>query len=76
MTYKINTQEEYQQVMEKVENYLQKATKRGGFHHLAPEERNDLQLLSQLAEAWEDDIPLMPIRQPVTLVEMYRAENV
>ena len=70
MVYKINSDEEYQQVMEKVEAYLQKATKIGGFHHLTPDERNELQLLSQIAEAWEDNIPLMPIRQPRTLVEM------
>lgn len=70
MTYKINTEAEYKQVMEKIETYLQKATKNGGFHTLAPEERDNLQHLSRMAEAWEDNIPLMPIRQPQTLVEM------
>lgn len=70
MTYKINSEEEYRQVMEKIESYLQKATKNGGFHTLTPEERDGLQHLSRMAEAWEDNIPLMPIRQPQTLVEM------
>lgn len=70
MTYKIKTEDEYQQVMEKVEAYLQRATKSGGFHTLTREERDDLQYLSRMAEAWEDDIPLMPVRQPQTLVEM------
>lgn len=70
MTYKINSEEEYRQVMEKIETYLQKATKSGGFYTLASEERDNLQHLSRMAEAWEDDIPLMPIRQPQTLVEM------
>ncbi|HRI61639.1 MAG TPA: helix-turn-helix domain-containing protein [Saprospiraceae bacterium] len=70
MTYQINSEEEYQQVMEKIESYLQKATKSGGFHTLAREERDGLQHLSRIAEAWEDNIPLMPIRQPQTLVEM------
>ncbi len=70
MTYKINSEEEYRQVMETIENYLQKATKGGGFHTLVSEERDNLQHLSRIAEAWEDNIPLMPIRQPQTLVEM------
>lgn len=56
--------------MEQVEAYLRKATKNGGFHSLSPQERSDLQRLSLFAEAWEDQIPLMPIRQPKTLVEM------
>ncbi|MBK7937798.1 MAG: helix-turn-helix domain-containing protein [Lewinellaceae bacterium] len=56
--------------MEKVETYLQKATRGGGFQSLAPEEQHELHRLSLLAEAWEDNIPLMPIRQPQTLIEM------
>lgn len=70
MTYKINSEDEYRQVMEKIESYLQKATKSGGFHNLASEERDNLQHLSRMVEAWEDNIPLMPIRKPQTLVEM------
>ena len=70
MAYKIKSEAEYHQVMEKVESYLQKATLIGGFQHFSPEERNELQRLSLLAETWEDAVPLMPIRQPETLVEM------
>jgi HTH-type transcriptional regulator / antitoxin HigA len=70
MTYQINSEVEYQQVMEKVESYLQTATKNGGFHALDAHQRADLQNLSILAEAWEDKIPLMPIPQPNTLIGM------
>jgi len=70
MTYQIKSEAEYQQVMEKVENYLRTATQNGGFHTLNVEQRTDLEHLSKLAEAWEDNIPLMPIRQPQTLIGM------
>lgn len=72
MVYKISSEQEYKQVMETIEAYLVKATKAGGFHALDKEERDSLQILSKLAESWEDDIPLMPIRQPQTLVEMIK----
>lgn len=68
--YIIHSQEDYQRVMERVEIYLKKATQEGGFHKLEPTERADLQRLSRMAEVWEDQIPLMPIRQPQTLIEM------
>lgn len=70
MTYQIKTEEEYQQVMDKVESYLQIATENGGFLTLNAAQRADLQFLSQLAETWEDQIPLMPIPQPQTLIGM------
>jgi HTH-type transcriptional regulator / antitoxin HigA len=70
MTYQISSDQEYHQVMEKVETYLQLATKNGGFHALDASQRADLQNLSTLAEAWEDNIPLMPIPQPNTLIGM------
>ncbi len=70
MTYKINSEEEYLQVMEKVESYLQRATSGAGFQSLNHEEREDLRQLSLMAEAWEDNIPLMPIKQPQTIIEM------
>ena len=58
MAYQIQSAEAYRQVMEKIETYLRQATKSGGFHTLAAEERNELQQLSRIAEAWEDNIPL------------------
>jgi HTH-type transcriptional regulator / antitoxin HigA len=70
MQYKINSEEEYQQVMERVQSYLQKSTVQGGGHTLTSAEKADLQYLSLLAETWEDGIPIMPIRQPRTLTEM------
>lgn len=70
MTYEIESQTQYLQVMEQVENYLKKATHQGGFHTLPATERTELQRLSRIAEAWEDSIPTMPIRQPQTLREM------
>ena len=54
MSRQIKSEEEYAQVMEKVESYLQTATKRGGFHLLEAGDRIELQHLSELAEAWED----------------------
>lgn len=70
MQYKINSEEEYRQVMDRVETYLSKSTAQGGLHTLSPTEKEELRHLSLLAESWEDGIPLMPIRQPKTLVEM------
>ncbi len=70
MQYKINSEEDYRQVMDRVETYLSKSTAQGGLHTLSAIEKEELRHLSLLAEAWEDGIPLMPIRQPKTLVEM------
>lgn len=70
MTYQINSEAEYQQVMEKIESYLRIATQNSGFHALDQKQRAELQALSKMAEAWEDSIPLMPIPQPQTLIEM------
>lgn len=70
MQYKINSEEEYRQVMERVETYLRQSTDQGGAHTMTISDKEDLKHLSLLAEAWEDGIPLMPIRQPRTLVEM------
>lgn len=56
--------------MDRVAMYLSKSTAQGGFQSLTPSEKETLQHLSLLAEAWEDGIPLMPIRKPKTLVEM------
>lgn len=66
MLNQITSEEEYLQVMEKIENYLQQATNSGGFHTLTPEECDALQHLSMLAEAWEDNILLMPNLQSNT----------
>ncbi len=70
MITKIRNEKEYAQVMQIIEGYLQKATQGGGFQSLASQETEELQQLSKLAEAYEDSIPIMPVRQPVTLEEM------
>ncbi len=70
MQYKINSEEEYRQVMERVEIYLQKSTAQGGSHTLTSFEKEELRHLSLMAEAWEDGVPVMPVRQPKTLTEM------
>lgn len=61
---------EYQQLMACIETFVQKATVGGGFDALTPDEGNELALLSELAEAYEDSIPLMPIKVPQTIAEM------
>lgn len=66
----LKTDEEYRQVMERIEGYLSQATTLGGFHYLSDQEKNDLRRLSLLAEHYEDAIPLMPIRQPENLPDM------
>jgi HTH-type transcriptional regulator/antitoxin HigA len=70
MMYKINSEAEYQEVMERIEGYLQKSTRNGGVQILSALENEELRNLSLLAESWEDGIPLMPIKQPKTLAEM------
>ena len=70
MEYKINSEAEYRQVMERVETYLQKSTQQGGLHTLNTMEKEELRHLSLLAETWEDGIPIMPVRHPRTLTEM------
>ena len=53
MHYNINSEEEYHQVMERVENYLRKSTAQGGAHTLTTLEKKELQHLSLLTEAWK-----------------------
>ena len=70
MITKIKTATEYEQVMQIIEGYLQKATNGGGFQSLPVQESQELQRLSLLAETWEDSIPLMPLKQPENLQDM------
>lgn len=66
----LKTEEEYRQVMERIETYLTKATASGGFQSLSDLEKDDLRRLSLLAEIYEDGVPFMPIRQPENLPDM------
>jgi HTH-type transcriptional regulator/antitoxin HigA len=71
----LNSREEYNEVMKKIEGYIQKSTKLGGFKNLSKKEikdLKDLKDLSLLAENYEDSIPLMPIKSPDSISEMIR----
>ena len=70
MKNNIQNKEQYQAVMAQIEEYLKRATKMGGFHHLDNQEVKSLQSLSLQAEMYEDSIALMPIPKPQTLVDM------
>ena len=56
MKNNIQNKEQYHAVMAQIEEYLQKATKMGGFHHLDSQEVKDLQALSLQAEEYEDNV--------------------
>lgn len=64
MTTKISNPQEYRQVMDQVEVYLQKATDGGGFFSLTPEEGEALQQLSLQVQAYEADLGPMPFSEP------------
>lgn len=64
------TYADYQQLMAKIETLLQKATAGGGFVALKPDEATELAQLSEWAEDYEDNIPLMPIKVPQSIPEM------
>jgi HTH-type transcriptional regulator/antitoxin HigA len=64
------TYADYQQLMAQIETLLQKATAGGGFAALNPDEATELAQLSAWAEAYEDSIPLMPIKVPQSIPEM------
>lgn len=61
---------EYDELMAVIETFLQKATADDGFANLTPPESDELARLSLLAEAYEDSIPLMPIKVPQSIAEM------
>lgn len=78
MISKIRTEREYKIVMKSIEDLLNAATKKGGFHKLSKSESSLLARLSKIAEDFEDrDLQLMPIK-PKTIqeaVEFKRAER-
>lgn len=66
MLDKIRNEKQYAQVMVLIENFIQKATDGGGFSTLSETEANELQRLTRLAEAYEDNnLKIMPL--PVTI---------
>lgn len=69
MIDKIRTERQYKQIMELIENYLQKATEKGGFHNLNKKDADELQRLTLMAADYEDNVmKIMPL--PVTLPAM------
>ncbi|MCU0353446.1 MAG: helix-turn-helix domain-containing protein [Cytophagales bacterium] len=67
---KIETNEQYFEVAEKIEGYLHRATAQGGFATLTAEQNAELQALTMAAADYEKQIKLVPTRQPLTLPEM------
>ncbi|MBS1578856.1 MAG: helix-turn-helix transcriptional regulator [Bacteroidetes bacterium] len=66
MIDKIRTKKQYEQVMTLIENYITKATEKGGFKSLSKKENEELKNLSVLAEQYEDEVlKIMPL--PVTV---------
>lgn len=67
---------DYQEVMKQIEILLSKATSIGGFNKLSADERETLRRLSNEAEKYEDNIPMLPLKQPSSLEEMLRYKMV
>jgi len=66
MIDKIRTETQYNQVMNLIETFIQKATEGGGFHSLKKKEQEELQKLTVLGAEYEDDVlKIMPL--PVTI---------
>jgi HTH-type transcriptional regulator / antitoxin HigA len=72
MITKIETHDQYIDVMNVIEIYLLKTTHQGGFEAFDKHDADELKRLSIMAEAYEDDIPLMPIRKPRSIMEVLR----
>ena len=62
MITKIETHDEFVDVMNVIEKCLQKVTKNGGFDALTETEADELARLSLLVEVYEDSIPIMENR--------------
>ena len=66
------TESKYQKVQLQIEGLLQKSINNGGFKALSSDEVSLLNKLSLTAENYEDNLQMMPIKTPTTLVEMIR----
>ena len=70
---KITNDSEHEVIASKIEELLKKSSSNGGFSSLTKEETLLLQNLSLLVEEYEDNqLHLMPIKAPKTLIEMIR----
>ena len=66
------TETKYEKVQLQIEALLQKSINNGGFKALSYDEVALLNKLSLTAEQYEDNLQMMPIKTPTTLVEMIR----
>ncbi len=66
------TEKDYEKVQLQIEALLQKSINNGGFKALSSDEVTLLNKLSLAAEQYEDNLQMMPIKTPTTLVEMIR----
>ncbi len=66
------TESKYEKVQLQIEALLQKSINNGGFKALSSDEVTLLNKLSLAAEQYEDNLQMMPIKTPTTLVEMIR----
>ncbi len=62
----------HEKVQLQIEALLQKSIQNGGFKALSSHEVALLNKLSLAAENYEDNLQMMPIKTPTTLVEMIR----
>lgn len=70
---KIKNDFEHEVIASKIEELLKKSSSNGGFNSLTKEETLLLKNLSLLVEEYEDNqLHLMPIKAPKTLIEMIR----
>jgi len=70
---KIKNDFEHEVIASKIEELLKKSSSNGGFSSLTKEETLLLKNLSLLVEEYEDNqLHLMPIKVPKTLIEMIR----
>ena len=70
---KITNDSEHEVIASKIEELLKKSSSNGGFNSLTKEETLLLKNLSLLVEEYEDNqLHLMPIKAPKTLIEMIR----
>ena len=70
---KITNDSEHEVIASKIEELLKKSSSNGGFSSLTKEETLLLKNLSLLVEEYEDNqLHLMPIKAPKTIIEMIR----
>lgn len=76
MIDRIRNEKQYNQIMQLIENYLQRATEGGGFHTLSKKDAGELGHLSLLAEKYEDEVlKLMPFSTSLRSMVKFHMER-